>query len=222
MSNQVVLRPLRFSTDVQAMRGFLELLGLRSRVESEHGGWVDMVAGRGMAALHDAASSNTAGRPGETRLSFETDDIDELAQRLRDAGYADATTWDESYGRVLSVTAPGGSTVWVDERSDDLYGYKLHDARPDERWSVTPVLHGADRPAWQRFVETLGGDTPDLVSFGPSEAAGLVVRLDLSTTECLSEVAQRLLAAGFEPTVTGGSLTVCDPDGQLVTVGAPR
>ena len=222
MSNQVVLRPLRFSTDVQAMRGFLELLGLRSRVESERGGWVDMVAGRGMAALHDAASSNTAGRPGETRLSFETDDIDELAQRLRDAGYADATTWDESYGRVLSVTAPGGSTVWVDERSDDLYGYKLHDARPDERWSVTPVLHVADQPAWQRFVETLGGDTPDLVSFGPSEAAGLVVRLDLSTTECLSEVAQRLVAAGFEPTVTSGSLTVCDPDGQLVTVGAPQ
>jgi hypothetical protein len=222
MSNQVVLRPVRFTADVQAVRRFLETLGLRSRVESERGGWVDMIAGRGMAALHDAASSDTGGRPGETRLSFEADDIDELAQRLQDAGYADATSWDESYGRVLSVTAPGGSTVWVDERSDDLYGYKVHDARPDERWSVTPVLQVADPSAWQRFVETLGGDTPDLISFGPPEAAGLVVRLDLSTTERLSEVAHRLVAASFEPMVTDGSLTVRDPDGQLVTVGAPQ
>jgi hypothetical protein len=222
MSNQVVLRPVRFTADVQAVRRFLETLGLRSRVESERGGWVDMIAGRGMAALHDAASSNTGGRPGETRLSFEADDIEELAQRLQDAGYADATSWDESYGRVLSVTAPGGSTVWVDERSGDLYGYKLHDARPDERWSVTPVLQVADQSAWQRFVETLGGDIPDLVSFGPPEAAGLVVRLDLSTTERLSEVAHRLVAAGFEPMVTAASLTVRDPDGQLVTVGAPQ
>lgn len=38
MSNQVVLRPLRFTTDVPAMRRFLETLGLKSRVESEHGG----------------------------------------------------------------------------------------------------------------------------------------------------------------------------------------
>jgi hypothetical protein len=112
MSNQVVLRPLRFSTDVQAMRGFLELLGLRSRVESERGGWVDMVAGRGMAALHDAASSNTAGRPGETRLSFETDDIDELAQRLRDAGYADATT-----STATSCTMPGPTSAGPSRRS---------------------------------------------------------------------------------------------------------
>ena len=34
--------------------------------------------------------------------------------------------------------------IWVDERSEDLYGYKLHDARPDERWSVTPYLTGAE------------------------------------------------------------------------------
>jgi hypothetical protein len=146
MSNLVVLRPLRFTADVQAMRKFLETLGLRSRVESERGGWVDMVAGQGMAALHDSAISNTGGRSGETRLSFEADDIDELAQRLQEAGYDDATVWDEAYGRVLSVTGPGNTTIQVDQRSDDLYGYKLHDARPDERWSVTQSCRSPTSP----------------------------------------------------------------------------
>jgi hypothetical protein len=219
MSNLVVLRPLRFTADVQAMRKFLETLGLRSRVESERGGWVDMVAGQGMAALHDSAISNTGGRSGETRLSFEADDIDELAQRLQEAGYDDATVWDEAYGRVLSVTGPGNTTIQVDQRSDDLYGYKLHDARPDERWSVTPVLQVSDQPAWQRFLETFGGDAAQLVSFG-APAAVLVVRLGLSTTESLADVKQRLRAAGYEPTTHGDALAVRDPDGQPVTVSA--
>jgi len=126
MSNQVVLRPLRFTADVPAMRRFLETLGLKSRVESEHGGWVDMVAGRGMVALHDSASSATGAKSGETGLSFEADDIEELKERLQAAGYQDATVWDEAYGRVLSVTAPVDAVIWVDQRNDDLYGYKLH------------------------------------------------------------------------------------------------
>ena len=119
MSNQVVLRPLRFTADVPAMRRFLETLGLKSRVESEHGGWVDMVAGRGMVALHDSASSATGAKPGETGLSFEADDIEELKGLLQAAGYQDATVWEEAYGRVLSVTAPGDAMVWVDQRSHD-------------------------------------------------------------------------------------------------------
>ncbi len=80
--NDVVIRPLRFTDDVQAMRAFLETLGLRSRIESERGLWVDMVAGRGMVALHDAASNTSGAGPGETRLAFEADDIDELKDRL--------------------------------------------------------------------------------------------------------------------------------------------
>ena len=57
--NDVQIRPLRFTADVEAMRAFLETLGLRSRIESERGGWVDMLTGRGMVALHDAAKTFT-------------------------------------------------------------------------------------------------------------------------------------------------------------------
>lgn len=206
-----VIRPLRFTSDVDAMRVFLEALGLRSRIESERGGWVDMLTGRGMVALHDAASSSTGGQPGQTTLSFEADKIDELRDRLEQVGFVDATVFDEAYGRVLSVTGPDAVVIWVDERSEDLYGYKVHDARPDDRWSVTPYLTGAEEPAWRRFLEGVGAT----VRFGP-DAGEFAVRLDLSTTEDLDEVQGRL--DKYQVTRTAAGLEIVDPDGQLVVV----
>lgn len=215
--NDVVVRPLRFTEKLPAMRGFLEALGLRSRIESERGGWVDMVAGRGMFALHDAPSSSTGGKHGETRLAFEADDIDELKDRLQAAGYDDATVFDEAFGRVLSVTGPEGNAIWIDERSKDLYGYKLHDAHPDARWSVTPVLGVGDEVSWQRFLDVLGGDCPELIRFEAD--AEFAVRLELTTAESLGEVADRLTATGYGPSEkVSGVLTVVDPDGELVRV----
>lgn len=211
--NDVVIRPLRFTAGVEAMRAFLERLGLRSRIESERGGWVDMLAGRGMVALHDAASSSTGGRPGQTTLSFEADKIDELKDRLEQAGFVDATVFDEAYGRVLSVTAPDGVVIWVDERTDDLYGYKLHNPEADERWTVTPYLTGAEEPSWRRFLDGLGVDNS--VRFGPADGE-FAVRLDLTTTENLDDVQRRL--TGAQITRTEAGLEILDPDGRLVVV----
>ncbi|NUR99063.1 MAG: VOC family protein [Kribbellaceae bacterium] len=205
----VLIRPLRFTDDVDAMRAFLEALGLRSRIESERGGWVDMVTGNGMVALHDAASSSTGGKAGQTSLSFEADTIDDLLEPLEQAGFGDATVFDEAYGRVLSVTAPDGVVIWIDERTEDLYGYKLHAANPDERWSVTPYLTGADEPAWRRFLTALGV-TPT-VRFGPGAEFG--VRLDLTTTEDLDDVQARVPGIRSED-----ALQLTDPDGELVVV----
>lgn len=106
--NEVVMRPLRFSADVPAMRAFLETLGLRSRIESERGGWVDMVAGSGMVALHDAAGSSTGAKAGDTGLSFEADDIDDLKDRLLAAGYEPQSDDDG-----LTLTDPDAQTVKV-------------------------------------------------------------------------------------------------------------
>jgi hypothetical protein len=214
--NDVVIRPLRFTNDVQAMRAFLETLGLRSRIESESGIWVDMVAGRGMIALHDAARSDTGGEPGQTRLAFEADDIDELKDRLDAAGFEDASVFDEAFGRVLTAKGPDGAGLWIDERSKDLYGYKLHDAHPDTRWSVTPLLDVSDWAGWERLLGTLGGDSPELARFRP--AGELEVQLELTTTESLAEVARRLAATGYRSEKVDGGLSVVDPDGQTVRV----
>jgi hypothetical protein len=211
--NEVVIRPLRFTADVDAMRVFLETLGLRSRIESERGGWVDMLTGRGMVALHDAATSSSGGLPGQTSLTFEADDVDVLKDNLENAGYSDVTVFDEAYGRVLSATGPDGAQVWVDERSQDHYGYKLHDPRPDDRWSVTPYLTGADESAWRRLLDLLGADAS--VRFGPADAE-YGVRLDLTTTEDLDEVRRRLTV--HQVTRTDNGLEIVDPDGQLMVV----
>ncbi|MFI5708074.1 VOC family protein [Kribbella sp. NPDC051620] len=220
--NEVVIRALRFSNDVQTMRAFLETLGLRSRIESESGIWIDMVAGRGMVALHDAARSDTGGEPGQTRLTFEADDIDELKDRLDAAGFEEVSIFDEAFGRVLTARGPDGAGLWIDERPKDLYGYKLHAAHPDTRWSVTPVLAVSDQAGWERLLDVLGGDNPELARFRRGAevqlAGGPEVQLELTTTESLDEVAERLTATGYRAEKADGGLSVVDPDGQIVRV----
>ncbi|GAB2685162.1 VOC family protein [Kribbella swartbergensis] len=212
--NDVVIRPLRFSADVDAMRKFLETLGLRARIESERGGWAVLLAGRGAVSLHDSATSDSGAPPGQTSLTFEAEDIDELKVTLENAGYDDATIWDEAFGRVLSAAAPDGTKLWIDERNPDLYGYRVHETRPDERWSVTPCLLGADQAGWERLLDVLGTD--QRVTFGPGEAYG--VRLELTTAEDLADVQRRLVAAGYASTRTDAGIEVVDPDGQTVVV----
>jgi hypothetical protein len=208
--NGVVIRPLRFTDDTAAMRSFLETLGLRPRITTESGVWVELVAGRGMIALHDAERSDSKAPHGQTDLAFEAEDVDALKETLESAGYDDATVFDEAFGRVLSLTGPEGQKIWIDERSEDLYGYQAHDSQPDQRWSVTPYLTVADEPAWERFLELLGVSA---VHFGEGDFA---VRLELTTTEDLEEVRRRL--AGYQVTRTDDQLEIVDPDGQPMVV----
>jgi hypothetical protein len=226
-TDDCVVRPVRFTADVAAMRDFLGLLGLAPRVESQRGGWVDLVAGAGMVALHDAAGSATGGRPGQTNLSFEGADLDALAARLSDAGWHDATIWDEAYGRVLSVTDPAGERLWVDGYNDDDYGYDVHRPERDGRWLVMPVRSTSVVPEYVRFLGCFGlepyADRPAPVVGGHVgmvrlDAGPAAVLLGLATAEPLEEVAERLRVAGHDTAVADSDLTVIDPDGQVVVV----
>jgi hypothetical protein len=136
--HNVVVRPVRFTDGMPKMRGFLETLALRARVESERGGWVDMVAGAGMVALHSAAGSDPEARnvygghtglvalhsgrpktriiagPGAVQLGFETrQPLADVAIRLTKAGHRDAMVRRLELGEVLCVTDPDGQPVVV-------------------------------------------------------------------------------------------------------------
>lgn len=246
--SRIVVAPLRFTEDVQAMRSFLELLGLRSRIESESGSWVDMVAGAGLVALHSAATSDTGGKPGETRLVFEAEDLPALAGQLNKAGVADVSIFDEAYGRSLSCTDPLGESVVVNGRQDDLYGYRLHDAKPDVRWRVMPVRFTDPMAGYVDFLEALGlavqgerddyfticagsGDTGQVgVHYVGNDELPLVagpaaVHLTFETTEPLDQVAARLSRHGLDAAVEredfGAVLFVTDPDGRPCQVHEP-
>jgi hypothetical protein len=227
-TDDCIVRPLRFTDDIPAMRGFLELLGMAPRVESRRGGWLDMVSGAGLVALHDAAESEVGAVAGGTSLSFEGADLEALAARLSDAGWTDATIWDEAYGRVLSVTDPDGEQIWADGYSDDDYGYRIHRPERDWRWSVMPVRSTTAPEEYARFLGCFGLEPgpvePDLIVGGHVGLVRLVAgsgptRLGFATEEPLDAVAERLRSAGHaDAAVAADELTVTDPDGQSVAV----
>ncbi|MGN6299862.1 MAG: VOC family protein [Angustibacter sp.] len=231
----VTLRPVRFTADVRAGAQFARLLGLARRVESSRGGWVELVAGGGgMLALHDARTSASRQPSGRTTLSAECDDADALAARLKDAGYPDATVYDEAYGRVLVVTDPDGAQVAVDERATDLHGYREHDtAAADPRWRVRVTVRSADPAAYRAFAQALGvGALVDVVEGAPQVAPSLgpdgaqhraaVVELVLVSGEPLADVEARLRDAGHDDAIEGDddALQVVDPDGVRLVVRA--
>jgi hypothetical protein len=243
----IVVRPIRFTDNLDEMRTFLEAVGLRPRVESVRGGWVDMVGGAGMVALHSAATATSGATHGETRLGFEAEDVRTLAKRLIDAGVADVSVYDEAYGQALRCTDPLGDVIVVDDRPDDLYGYRLHQAHPDERLSVTPVRFTDPDGDYGRFLEALGlpsvggdeyfatfrgsGDTGEVglhyvvdgeLPIVPGPAA---VHLTFTTREALADMAERLRAAGYRDAsvVTdefAPFVRVTDPDGRQCQIHA--
>ena len=244
----VVVRPVRFTDEVKAMQAFLEALGLRPRIEAEAGGWVDMVAGGGMVALHSAATSATGGKPGETTLSFEATDLTGLEKQLREAGLDDVSVYDEAYGQVLRCSDPLGNEIHVDGRSGDLYGYRVHSLGPTPPLRVSPVLFTDPQGPYCGLLEALGltrrgepnehyvaytarGGDHGLVglhhvyadALPPGEKSGAATaQLNFETAEALDDVARRLADHGYGAPMTredfGAFLTVTDPDGQQVQI----
>lgn len=245
----LVVRPIRFTDSMVEMRHFLEILGLRARIESERGTWVDMVAGAGMVALHSAAESTTGATAGQTRLSFEADDVGALASRLRTHNVADTSVYDEAYGVVLTCTDPLGDPITVDGRRTDLYGYRMHEPRPNRRWRVMPVRFTSPLGPYGEFLQALGlvrrGKPNDyyVIHAGPDTTGqvGLhyvyahdlplvpgpaAVHLTFETDEALEPVADRLTGHGYsDATITtesfGSMLAVTDPDGRQCQVHTP-
>lgn len=231
----VVLRPVRFTADVAAMHRFLELVGLRSRIESEGGGWVDLLGTSGMLALHDAASSAQRTPPGTTTLSYECADAEALADRLRSAGLQ-AEVVDEAYGRVLLVTGEGRWQVVADEVHHDLHGYRLRERRPhavdrhdggEPTCAVGAVVRTGAADRLRPLLGELRAagdielrDGEGVPALGPDGRWYLSapVQLVLTTGEPLLELAARLDAAGFTADPGDGVLVVTDPDGQRLEV----
>jgi hypothetical protein len=113
--------PIRFTSNVDEMRRFLELLGFKAHIVSERPGWVEM---RGDVSIINLHSANRE----ESSVGYDTDEpLENLQRRLHDAGFSDARIIDEAYGRMLEVTDPRGESVWVNERMRDTYGYRVVD-----------------------------------------------------------------------------------------------
>jgi predicted enzyme related to lactoylglutathione lyase len=222
----IVVRPVRFTSHLPEMQHFLELVGLRPWIVADGGGWRDMACGGGRVALHDAATSDSGGLPGQTTLAFEAADVTQLAKQLTSARVPGVTVYDEAYGRVLTCRDPDGATVAMDERATDLYGSEFRGERgAPESLRVMPVRFADPSGPYGAFLLALGlrpaGDiNPYYVNFqadgGAHGQVGLhhvfseelpivpgdrspAVQLTFQSAEPLERIADRLSAAGFEP-----------------------
>lgn len=116
----IAVQPTWFQEDLAEPRAILESLGFRPGIASDGGGWVEMLADGGSVGLH-------VGEP-RIGLSFEArGDLDALASRLQDAGFA-ASVVDEAFARTVRIPDPdGGDEVWINGVQDDLHGYHRED-----------------------------------------------------------------------------------------------
>lgn len=123
-SGPLKVLPIWYPDDVPRARRALEAIGLRPRIGSDSGGWIDFVAdGGGLAALHRDTTTRV-------ELSMEyAGDLDAFAGRLVDAGL-EAIVIDESYSRTIRVTTPDGDELWINGAQDDLYGFARLDSNP--------------------------------------------------------------------------------------------
>lgn len=109
--------PIWYLDDIPFGTTVFEALGLRRRLASDSGGWVDAVAdGGGLAALHAASAPRI-------ELSFEyRGDVNALADSLIADGF-DARIVDEAYNRTILVALPKGGDLWINGAIEDTYGY---------------------------------------------------------------------------------------------------
>jgi catechol 2,3-dioxygenase-like lactoylglutathione lyase family enzyme len=108
--------PIRYTTDVEALTRFYRALGLDLGPVSRPGGWVELPAAGGTLALHRAADA------GRCELAFETDEpLEDVAARLRAAGFAPGPVLDEGFGRSLRVQDPDGVAVQINANDPSLY-----------------------------------------------------------------------------------------------------
>ena len=224
----LLVQPVRCTDHLSDMRRFLEAIGLRALSTSGRG-WSGTGRG-GRVALHWAGSSGA--QPGQTRLGFESDDVDALAARLADSAVLHITISDEPHGRVLTCQDPLGDIVAVNEAAvGERTSYpRESQLKSQDRPSdivVMPVRFTDPAGPYRSFLRALGMDqavkvSPYHLDFSTAGAHGQVrlhfvysddppvvsggqaaaVQLYFESTGALTDIAARLSAAGFEPALS--------------------
>jgi catechol 2,3-dioxygenase-like lactoylglutathione lyase family enzyme len=117
------VRPIHFVPDVQEALRFYEALGLEPGARSRDGHWIELQAAGGELALHDGASADDgAGRDGMLVSFVAEEPLEQVAQRLRAAGFPpEGDPVDQEWGRSLFVRAPDGALVQIDAQEPELY-----------------------------------------------------------------------------------------------------
>jgi hypothetical protein len=230
---RISVLPVRSSHRPRDVQKFLELIGLRTLAGADDE--IRMRAAGGQVEL------SARGHSGQTRLSFETDDLEALAARLTEAGVPDVVL-SETGRPSLTCRDPLGDAVAIRRRAAG------HHPGPLPLTTIVPVRFTDPAGPYAQFLSALGlrptSDSSEYhVNFGgdrpsdgqvrlhypyrddPPVVAGdraAAVQLTFESAEPLEVIAARLRAAGHEPAIVvhklETALEVVDPDGQQVDV----
>lgn len=183
----LTVQPLRFTDNIDAMTRLLTALGMSVSVTSDKGGWVVLSGRTGTVALHTVADASSGAQRGQTSLSFEATELEQLAQQLTAAGFGngdrpdESMVYDEAYGHALTITV-GGEALTINAAIEDLYGYSSTGVRPGPGTGdlhVTPIRFVDDQAADRRLLEALGfsliGEaSPDFTELSLPDSGGSV------------------------------------------------
>lgn len=110
--------PIRYTTNVAAAVRFYQALGLDLGPANRPGAWVELPAASGMVAVHRTDGEDV----GRCELAFETEEpLEQVAARVRAAGFEVGPVIDENFGRSLRVRDPDGVWVQINLLGRDLY-----------------------------------------------------------------------------------------------------
>lgn len=242
---KLVIRPIRYTSDVEAVRTWAGRLGMAPLLESP--GWYVFGADRGRLAIHEVPAGDAL--DGSTTLAFETDDLDALEQRWQQAGLV--TRRIDDYGiPLLFAETPFGGEIAAGELSPD------DGAARESDLVLMPMLVADDVPAaadwfasWglRRRISSEGGGWTDMEVEGEGGILAIHGRGDLSSTPPpeapadassgvrelavslnfehpdVDDLCERLLAAGLDDArvhdeAYNRTLIVTSPDGDQVWV----
>lgn len=111
--------PIFYTDDFAPLNSVFTALGLQPRIASNRAVWTDFAApGGGLVALHQPEGTS---RRLELAMEYQAQ-LEELAERLRQAGFAPAIV-DEAYNRTLRIPTPDGWTMSVNGVMEDMYGF---------------------------------------------------------------------------------------------------
>lgn len=225
--------------DCSATEAFLTLLGARPAVRSTTGGWVSLVCGAGEVSLHSTSTAaHGEPRPGDTELYLSTPDLTAAQVDLASRDVA-IEVWDEAFGRQARVLHPRAHGLWLDEAGDH-YGYETIDVADRGPLTLTVVRYSTDFAGDIALFGAFGYDVqgeanqwwtplaaaPDSGVIGLHHVGEMTpdsVELSFSTTEPLTDIEARLVAAGHSARIEqleglGDVLMAEDPDGRALQV----
>jgi hypothetical protein len=116
--NQLTMMPIVYSSDVDKLSAFFERLGGQPRLRKHRDGWIELILGRALIAMHRAAPEF---KPEEVELTLVyAGKLETLRDELKEhVEISDIR--DVEYGRFMIATAPTGFRIQITELDHELY-----------------------------------------------------------------------------------------------------